>query len=219
MIEDALPNGHSSSSDAVAIRQVCAGDLGAFEALMRRYNRRVFRTARGILRDDAEAEDAVQDTWIAVYRHLAKLESPEAFSSWLTRIAVRSALARVNRERPLESLDVIEETDCASEAVGVEEAMEKKQVSMLVEQAMDSLPASYRVALMLRDIEQMSGAEAADALGISEENLRIRLHRARAALRARIGGEVERTQMEAFTFDGARCDRMVARVLGAIQRS
>lgn len=185
---------------------------------MRRYNRRVFRVTRGILRDDAEAEDAVQDTWLAVYRHLGKLEAHAAFSSWLTRIAVRCALARVGKELTLESLDMLDEIDHAADDLGAEEAMEKKQVSMLLEQAMDSLPPSYRLALMLRDIEQMSGAEAAEALGVSEENLRVRLHRARAALRERLLGDVERAQIDAFPFAGARCDRIVAGVLAVIQR-
>lgn len=184
---------------------------------MRRYNRRIYRTVRGVLSDDAEAEDAVQETWIAAYRHLRRLELHAAFASWLTRIALRSALARVGKTSLLESLDILDEMDRDTDTVALEDAIHNKQVSTMVEHAMDALPPSYRVTLMLRDVEQMSTAEAAEALGVTAENLRIRLHRARSALREKLLGEFERAQIDTFRFAGVRCNRVAAAVLAAIR--
>ena len=202
MTNDSVP---AEPSDASVVARVCAGDLAAFVSLMRRYNRRVYRSVRSVLLDEAEAEDAVQETWLAVYRHLGQLESHVAFASWLTRIAVRSALARVGKEHLLESLDVLDEMHQPPDTPAPEDVLHNKQVSTLLEHAMDALPPSYRVTLMLRDIEQMNTAEAAQALGVTEENLRIRLHRARSALREKLLGEFERAQVDAFQFAGVRC--------------
>lgn len=213
------PTRTSDWSDDEVVGRVLAGDVELFAVLMRRHNRRVFRAVRGIVKGDAEAEDVAQEAWIAAYRALSSFESRAAFSTWLTRIAIRRALTRVSRARPLRSLDELDHLAPEDEDPGPEWTAHRREMARVLEAAIDSLPPSYRVVIMLRDVEHMSTAEAAQALGVSEENLRVRLHRARGVLRERLVDELGLAAVEAFGFDGERCDRMVDAVLGAITRT
>jgi len=204
-------------ADDAVVERVLAGDLEAFAVLMRRHNRRVFRAVRGIVKDDAEAEDVAQEAWIGAYRALASFEGRAAFSTWLTRIAIRRALSHVRRGRPTRSLDDLDHLAPEDDGPGPEWDAHRREMARVLEAAIDSLPPSYRVVVMLRDVEHMSTADAADALEVSEENLRVRLHRARAALRERLVDELGLAAVEAFGFDGERCDRMVEGVLRALR--
>lgn len=204
-------------TDQQVVERVLAGDGQSFEVLMRRYNQRVFRAVRGILQNDQDAEDAGQEAWIAAYRALASFDGRAAFSTWLTRIAIRRALARVRRRRPVHSLEDLDHVMPEDGDRGPEWQALRKEVARVLEHALGALRPSYRVVIVLRDLEHMSTAEAAEALGVSEDNLRVRLHRARTALGERMVEELGRADVEAFAFDGDRCNRMVERVLTVVR--
>jgi len=207
-------------SDAQIIARVQAGELPAFALLMRRYNRLVFRCARSVARSDAEAEDVAQEAWLTAYQHLAQFEGRAAFSTWVSRIAIRMAGARTRRDRKHAPLDALERAAMPDE-VGDNPALEleRRQMVTLLERAIDALPADYRLVIMLRDVEQMSTEEAAQTLGLSEENVRVRLHRSRAALRELMTKEVGGVLGDAFAFDGQRCTRIVDAVLAQLSRA
>ncbi|HET8667382.1 MAG TPA: RNA polymerase sigma factor [Terriglobales bacterium] len=199
--------------DDEVVRRVLAGEIEMFEIIMRRYNSRLFRVALSIVRNEAEAEDIVQDAYVRAYVHLDQFEARAQFSTWLTRIAVHEALARAkrrNRQEPLEEED--SPGTLMTRMRSPEQSASDKELKMLIESAILTLPAKYCTVLIMRDVQEMDTAETAACLGISEENVKVRLHRARAILRrelyARAGGNLTR----AFGFDGDRCDRMVAGV-------
>jgi RNA polymerase sigma-70 factor (ECF subfamily) len=201
--------GDSSEDDLVA--RARTGDGAAFEALMRRYNQRVFRAARSVLRDDAEAEDVVQETFVRAYRHLADFQGRSSLGTWLMRIAVHEALARVRRSRLVdrdeEGISGVPSTQPDPEA----QASSRELRSLLIA-AIDSLPEGLRTVFVLRDVEGLSTLEASDVLQLSPEAVRVRLHRARLALRRRVEKELGAEVEALFTFAGARCDAMVRRV-------
>src|SRR5436305_11677415 len=176
-------------SDEQVVSRVLAGETALYELLMRRYNQRLYRVARAILRDDAEAEDVMQDAYVCAYQHLADFEGRAKFSTWLTRIAVHEALARLRRRSRFQSLDNSEESkggvmgSLASDGRNPEEAAYDRELGGVLERAILGLPEDYRLAFMLRDVEGMSTDETAECLSISPENVKVRLHRARAGLR------------------------------------
>lgn len=207
--------------DQELVKWVLAGETGFFEALMRRYNQRVFRASRAILRDDAEAEEVAQEAWVRAYQHLRQFEGRSSFSTWLTRIAVHEALRRAGRRRKTEEIDAMEESrkdalPQLSAAGTPEESASVSEARTLLETSIDSLPDLYREIFVLRDVEEMSTTEAAETLGISEENVKTRLHRARAMLRKEIYQRAGAKSTSAFQFMGARCDRLVRAVLQRI---
>jgi RNA polymerase sigma-70 factor (ECF subfamily) len=208
--------------DHVVAARVLAGDAGLFELIMRRYNRRLFRIARGILGDDAEAEDAVQEAYVRVYLKLAQFRGPDGFASWLCQIASNEALMRHRRHRravlaPLSELDEPSNQEAAtmdphSPAANPEAALHEHQFRLLLEQAIDALPEVYRSAFVLREVEQMSVAETAACLGIDPTTVKTRVHRARRLLQQGLSQELAAALPGAFAFDGQRCDRLVAGV-------
>jgi RNA polymerase sigma-70 factor (ECF subfamily) len=204
--------------DAEVVRRVRAGEPALFEVLMRRYNQRVYRTIRSLLRDDHECEDAMQQAWLSAYAHLDQFEGAAAFSTWLTRIAMNEALARVrqkSRLTPVEELPEEEDT-MRSAPQDPEGRAADRELGRMVEEAVDELPDHYRTVFMLREIEGMSTADSAGALGVSEEVVKVRLHRAKLQLRDLLYARAGAASQNAFTFLGWRCDRMVANVLGRI---
>ena len=205
--------------DGEVVRRVLAGEVALFELLMRRYNQRVYRAVRSLIRDEAEVEDAMQQAWLAAYAHLAQFTGAAAFSTWLTRIAINEGLARLRRRTPLAA--VAEPTEKELEGMRTpspspEERAGDREIARMIEQAADELPEIYRSAFVLREVEGLSTAEAAECLGISEEAVKVRLHRARLALRDALFERAGAAAGAAFTFMGARCDRVVAGVLGVI---
>jgi len=208
-------------TDEELVERVLAGEVALYEVIMRRYNQRLYRVARAILRDDAEAEDVMQDAYVRAYLHLHQFEGRAPFSTWLTRIAVHEALARLRSRKRTEQFDVSGHDGgpamtLADPALNPEMATSKAELSSLLEQAVLDLPDQYRTVVMLRDVEEMSTAEAAGVLSLSEQNLKVRLHRGHAMLRqwflARVGSQAK----EAFPFMGVRCDRVVHAVLQRI---
>ena len=209
------------TTDTEVVSRVLAGDRAIFEVLMRRHNPRVYRTIRAILRDETEVEDAMQQTYLLAYSHLAEFAGASSFATWLTRIAVNEALGRLRKRArlvPVEDPDPAEDATMRPSASTPEEGAANNEAVHIVERAVDTLPVIYRSVVMLRDVEQLSTSETADALGITEEAVRIRLHRARQALREAFAEEVGRGATQAFPFYAPRCNRVVAGVMAIVNR-
>ena len=207
-------------ADEEVVRRVRAGERALFELLMRRYNQRVYRAVRSLLRDEGEAEDAMQQAWLAAYSHLDQFAGASAFSTWLTRIALNEALARVRQRARVEVVANVPEEGAAGmrSVVDPEKRTADRELAHLVEEAVDGLPEMYRTVFVLRELEGLSTAEAASCLGISEELVKVRLHRARLALRDALFERAGASAASAFSFLGPRCDGMVAAVMEVILR-
>jgi RNA polymerase sigma-70 factor (ECF subfamily) len=206
-------------SDPDVVARVLAGEKALFEVLVRRHDTRVYRAVRAILRDESEAEDAMQAAWLQAYRHLADFQGTAQFSTWLLRIATNEALGRLRRRSHLAPVDdepPEEETIMDVRAEDPEERAAAREAVHLVEHAVDRLPVIYRTVFMLREVEQLSTTETAAALGLSDEAVKVRLHRARSLLRSALTEEVDRAAPDAFPFLAPRCERMVQRVMSAI---
>jgi RNA polymerase sigma-70 factor (ECF subfamily) len=206
--------------DEEIVARVRGGDTAVFEILMRRYNQRLFRAARAILRDDADAEDAVQQAYLAAYSHLNQFAGTAQFSTWLTRIAIREALGKlrsrkrrgeVDLEGQKEEMFMSDETGDSPESHAA-----RRELAGVLETAVDALPEIYRIVFMMREIEQLSTAETADVLELSEEAVKVRLHRARGMLRDGLLAKVDRSLSGTFPFMGERCDRIVANVMARL---
>ena len=208
-------------TDEEVVSRVLGGEVELYEIIMRRYNQRLYRVVISILRDPAETEDVIQDAYVRAYEHLSQFEGRAAFSTWLTRIAVHEALARLRkRERVQPFGEDFNEGEIlvnpASPALDPEQTISKAELSHMLEEAVLGLPEQYRTVLMLRDVQEMSTSETAAALSLTEENVKVRLHRGRAMVRRDLFARVGATAKNAFPFLGARCDRMVARVFERI---
>ncbi len=207
-------------SDDEVIRRVLEGDTPAYELLVRRYNQRVYRIIRSILRDDTEAEDVMQEAYVRAYQHLAKFEGRSTFATWLGRIAIHEALARSERSRRFEPIDSPPDSTggVIPQDLGMspEQKAANSEARTLLERAILALPVQYRTALVLRDVDEMSTAEAAATLEISEKALKVRLHRARAMLRRELYAISGATSSTAFQFHATRCDRVAKVVLERI---
>jgi RNA polymerase sigma-70 factor, ECF subfamily len=207
-------------TDEQIVTQVLAGQTGLFEILMRRYNERVYRVARAIIRDDHEAEDVMQQAYVNAYTHLRQFNGSARFSTWLTRIAVNESLARMRRRGQYEALDDevsnIEPFMSHIPADNPERQAFTGELRDLLEWAIDTLPDGMREVFMLRDVEGLSTADVAEALGVSEDAVKTRLSRGRAALRGVLLARAGATASEAFRFYRPRCDRVVDQVLARI---
>ncbi|HET9624263.1 MAG TPA: RNA polymerase sigma factor [Kofleriaceae bacterium] len=199
--------------DRAIIARVIGGDRAAFEVLVRRHNQRMFRAARAITRSDIDAEDVLQQAWLDVFRHLDQFRGDAAFSTWAVRIAVREALA-LTRKRPLVA-EVSALADAASDDAP-DADLARAQIGALLEHCLAGIPQGNREVMVLRDVLELDTAETAACLGLSEEAVRVRLHRARAAIAAALTEQLADHAREIYAFDGANCDRVTARVMHAI---
>ncbi|TFW32160.1 RNA polymerase sigma factor [Massilia horti] len=226
----AISNYGNDPSDAELAQRIACADQQAFVLLMRRHNQRLFRTARSILHDDAESQDAVQDAWLHAWRAIAQYRGEASLSTWLTRIVVNEAIARERKSSrraqvtPLygEDLPLPENTEAGmdtGEPDTPERGAMRQEARALLEQALDVLPEAFRTVFMLRAVEEMNGEEVAACLGIPEATVRSRFFRARAMLRAALAREFDYALEEAFGFAGERCDRIVAAVLARLDQS
>lgn len=210
-------------SDEEIVTRVLAGDTEMFEIVMRRYNQRLYRVARAILRNDDEAEDVMQDAYVRAYEHLEQFAGRAKFATWLTRIAVHEALARQRRGTRYQELDPTSELEgdpmdrFASSMPSPEQQVSNAEIRTLLENAIEKLPDSYRAVFVLRDVEKMSAADAAEVLAISEDNVKMRLHRARVLLRKTLFEIAGAEAVEAFHFNAVRCNRVVRKVFERIQ--
>jgi RNA polymerase sigma-70 factor (ECF subfamily) len=209
---DVQQDADAGTSDEEIVRRIVTGEASLFAVVMRRYNQRLYRVVRGIVRSPSEAEDIVQQAYLSAYANLAQFAGRARFSTWLTRIAVHEALARVRsherRELPLD--DAHGATDDSER--DPEEQASARELARLFEEACDALPDIYRTVFVMRGIEEMSTAETAACLDLTEEAIKVRFHRARAMLLERIDDRVRESARDAFSFGGARCASMVAGV-------
>jgi RNA polymerase sigma-70 factor (ECF subfamily) len=213
----------AEQSDQDIVSQVLAGNTGVFELLMRRYNERLYRAARAITRDDREAEDVMQQAYVNAYSNLRQFRGEAKFSTWLTRIAVNEALGRVRRRARYEPLDDdlsnVETLMAPNSAWTPEREAFTSELRDLLEWAIDTLPDGAREVFVLREVEGMNTAETAASLGLSEDVVKTRLSRARAALRRSLLERTGASAPDAFRFHRPRCDRVVAQVLERLMGS
>jgi RNA polymerase sigma-70 factor (ECF subfamily) len=206
--------------DARLLELARKNERGAFEALMRRYNRRLFRVARSVLRNDAAAEDAVQEAYIRAFLHLHRYRPTGSFDAWLTRIALNEALMNRRKARAEVSLDDVEEHVLIDHRLPepelASEGVDARYARRILEQAVDALPEHYRTVFVLRAVEQLSINNTAACLGLSTATVKTRLHRALRRLRAELARRLGRERISIFDFDGVRCDRIVAAVLARL---
>jgi RNA polymerase sigma-70 factor (ECF subfamily) len=201
-------------TDTELIARILSGDLRALDTLMRLHNRTLYRTARAILRDDAEAQDAVQEAYLQAYRKLGTFRGESKLSTWLVRITANEALMRRRRNANAATAPAdVEPDDLGSNEPGPESDAQRGEMRRLLETHIDALPDDYRSVFMLRAVEELSVGETGAALGIPDATVRSRYFRARRLLRDWLGGEIDDTQPDAFAFAGARCDRIVRTVL------
>lgn len=218
-----------AGDDEALVNGILRGDAQAFETLMRRYNRRLYRAARSILKDDAEAEDALQDAYWKAYQAMDRFQFDARLSTWLTRIVVNESLGRLRQSRRrseflvsceirmLDNLSARTETMVAHEQRPDALAW-RAEIRALIEQKLDGLPDAYRTVFMLRAVEEMPVAEVAEALGVPEASVRTRFFRARRLMGKALADEIDAGASGAFSFDGVRCDRIVANVLARLEQ-
>jgi RNA polymerase sigma-70 factor (ECF subfamily) len=206
--------------DEEVVQRVLGGEVALFEILMRRHNRRLYRVARAIVTDEGEAEEVMQQAYFNAYTHLSQFAGRARFSTWLTKIAVYEALARARRRERFEPIDEGAGADEGemSRLVAKEPDPEQQaltgELRWLLETVIDALPEAYRSVFVLRMVEGLSTAETAECLGINEETVKTRLHRARGHLRETL---YERAGFpSAFPFPYPRCDRVVAAVFARL---
>jgi RNA polymerase sigma-70 factor, ECF subfamily len=207
-------------SDEALVERILQGETPLFELVMRRHNQRLYRAARAIVREEAEAEDVMQEAYVQAFAHLAQFNRQARLSTWLTKIAVHEAFARLRRTRRLADLELVSQQEPTSMPMTLsppartpeQQALSRELVSML-ETALERLPAAARAAFVLRDVEGLSTSEAAECLDISEDALKTRLSRARALMREELFARVGAAASETFAFYAPRCDRVVAAVL------
>jgi RNA polymerase sigma-70 factor (ECF subfamily) len=220
LIGSAVVLARTSPSDEDVVRQVLAGETAMFELLMRRYNERVYRAARSIVRDEHEAEDVMQQAYVNAFVHLHQFSGMARFSTWLTRIVVNESLARVRRQgryRPLRGdADSPESTGPRDPVESPERLAMTRELRTHLESAIYTLPDGIREVFVLRAVEGLSTSEAAACLGVSDDVVKTRLVRARAALRRVLLDRAGASASEAFRFYRPRCDRLVASVLAQI---
>ena len=204
-------------TDEQVVERVLAGEKPLYEILMRRHNQRLFRVARAILRNDAEAEDVMQDAYVRAYQHLEEFEGRAKFSTWLTRIAVHEALARSRRHARFSPLDESGAGRNNVEPIVLpdrdpEQKVADSELNHLLETAILGLPKEYRTVFVMREVEEMSTAETAECLDLTQENIKVRLHRARALLRKKLSAQLQGRTTHALQFQAQRCDRVVQQV-------
>jgi RNA polymerase sigma-70 factor, ECF subfamily len=220
---EAIPQQLAALSDLEIVERVRGGEAALFELLMRRYNQRLYRVARSIVRDEDEAQDIMQEAYVRAYVNLGHYEGRALFSTWLTKIAVHEALARLRRRARVVRLDGAPEEEDSVEMLksperGPEDRASQGELSALLDAALESLPESYRLIFVMREVEGLSTAEAAQCLGLSQQNVKARLHRARAALRRHIDARIGTEARGLYAFHLSRCDQVVHNVLDRIAR-
>jgi RNA polymerase sigma-70 factor (ECF subfamily) len=211
-------------ADEEIVRAVLAGEVDLFAVLIRRYDQRVYRAARAVLANDAEAEDVTQEAWVRAFEHLGQFAERARFSTWLTKIAIHEAFGRLRRVQTRRSrvyepatgeedgLTDPSRHDPESRALGGE-------LRSFLETAVEALPEAYRVVFMLREVDGLSTAETANSLGLTEEAVKTRLSRARALLRRELMARAGPSIARSFPFLGRRCERMVSVVMRRIRES
>lgn len=215
-----------ASDDLSIVARVSAGDRAAFELLMRRYNRRLYRLARASLRDDAEAKDALQEAYLCAFRSLAQFRGEAALGTWLSRLVLNECRARLRRSSRRQKIIPMISTELNMEAVAEvaetgesqtpDRLLARAQMRTVLERKVSELPEIFRVVFVLRSIEELTIEEISATLDIPPETVRSRHFRAKGMLRESLAKEIDLAQGDVFDFGGAHCDQMVAAVLARI---
>ncbi|CAG1019231.1 ECF RNA polymerase sigma factor SigM [Burkholderiaceae bacterium] len=230
MSQPLSPNGAATAAlagelpdDLAVAHLVAAGDRTAFERLMRRNNRRLYRLARATLRDDAEAEDALQDAYLSAYRAMGSFRGESTLATWLSRMVLNECLGRLRKNArrqnvvPMVSNDELDEAASDDERSFPDRLAARGEIRALLERKLDQLPEDFRVVFVLRAVEELSVEETADSLGIPEATVRSRHFRARSLLRESLAREFDVAERDLYDFGGAHCDRIVVRVVAMLQ--
>jgi RNA polymerase sigma-70 factor (ECF subfamily) len=202
-----------ATSDEAIVARVVLGETVLFEVLMRRHNQRLFRAARAIVRDDDDAEDVMQEAYVQAFNKLSQFEGRAKFATWLTRIAIHEALARVRKRRPEVDAD---SEPMQSDMPSPEDQAASHELAGVLEPLVDALPEPFRVVFVLRAAEGLSAVECAECLEIPEETVRTRFFRARRMLQLEIEQKLLASGAELYEFHLRRCDRVVAAVFARI---
>ena len=225
-----IPASHNRASrhadEAALITRAVANDQAAVRAIIRQHNRRLYRLARSVLRDDSEAEDVLQDAYVRAFTNLATFRGESGLGTWLARIVLNEALGRLRRRRPTVALTAANQ-DYAPPAHVIrfplahpqpdpERSMAQRQIHAMLERAIDELPDAFRTVLVARVIEDMSIEETAALLDLRPETVKTRLHRARALLKDALEKHIGSVLTEAFPFDGRRCERVADAVVARL---
>ena len=231
MIGDAFSrdgNIGNDGSDESIVGRIAAGELSAFELLMRRHNRRLYRLARATLRNHAEAEDALQEAYLSAYRSIGQFRGEAALSTWLSRLVLNECLGRLRRKGRRDNVvaivnsgdgvDVAAELEAMSTSVAdsPDQLLARGEVRALLERRIDALPDVFRTVFVLRCVEEMSVDETARCLDIPEATVRSRQFRARSMLRESLARDIDVAERDVFEFGGAHCDSVVARVIAQL---
>lgn len=213
------------ADDAELVRRALAREAGAFRAIMKTHNQRLYRLARGVVRNDGEAEDIVQEAYVRAFSHLGGFRGESSLATWLSRIVINEALGRLRKKRRSVEVSVSENPALEARILQFplnannddpERAMAQRQILQFVERATDSLPDVYRTVFVARVIEGLSIEETAQLLDIKPETVKTRLYRARALVRKQLDAQIGPVMLDAFPFAGRRCERLTAAVLARL---
>ena len=223
MTETSLaPSLTAASDDRSIASRIARGDRIAFESLMRLNNRRLYRTARAVLRDGIEAEDALQEAYLLAFRSIGKFRGDASLSTWLSRLVLNECFGRVRRHTRRENvIPMVSATpevtrSCVDDSESPEASLARAQVRSVLERRVDELPDAFRTVFIMRSVEDLSVGETAESLGIAEETVRSRHFRAKSLLRAALEAEFGLAEGDLFEFGGLQCDRVVAKVLARL---
>jgi RNA polymerase sigma-70 factor (ECF subfamily) len=215
-----------SEDDAALAGRVASGDHAAFETMMRRYNRRLYRLARATLRDEAEAEDALQEAYVQAYRSIAQFRGESSLSTWLSRLVLNECFARLRRSARRQNIipmvgahrEIDFENMTSDSQERPEQAAGRAEIRRMLERTVDALPEAFRTVFVLRSVEEMSVEETALCLGVPEATVRSRHFRAKSLLRESLAQELDLAERDVFEFGGDHCDRVVAAVLRRLRQ-
>ena len=219
VVSGAILDRWTALSDEEIVTRVVDGQTALYEVLMRRYNERIYRAARSIVKDEDEAEDVMQQAYVNAYVHLRQFDGRAKFSTWLTKIAIHEALNRARKQGRYDAVDFNEEENQAVErqpSNNPEHEAFAGELRSLLEASIDELPDGLREVFMLREVDGLNTAETAECLGVSEDVVKTRLSRGRAALRNQLAERAGILAPEVFRFQQPRCDRVVAAVFARI---
>jgi RNA polymerase sigma-70 factor (ECF subfamily) len=210
-----------ADDDAALVRRIAGGERQAFAVLMRRYNRRLYRLARAVLRDAAEAEDALQEAYLSAYRSMPQFRADASVCTWLSRLVLNECLGRMRRNTRRQNVIPIVSATAEAQMDGTpdddrhrpDQALARGQLRAILERKLDALPDSFRAVFVLRSVEELSVEETAQCLGITEATVRSRHFRARSLLREGLAQDIDLAERDLFDFGGSHCDGVIARVL------
>lgn len=232
MLQAMLETAHHGMTDIEIAQRIALGDEDAFHLLMRRHNQTLYRTARSILKDDAEAEDAVQESYLLAFRAIGNFRGDAKLSTWLTRIVVNESIARSRKRKRTAEIISLDSDHESGQSVAYNDSLDTRndeireeisdqpeagalrtETRRLLERKIDELPDAFRTVFILRAVDEMTAEETALSLGIPDTTVRTRYFRAKGMLRESLAREIDFALGDTFAFDGVRCDRIVDGVL------